>query len=133
MPAKTPRQHRAMEAAAHGESTLGIPKSVGKEFVAADANAKIAAGTVFVAPEGDVLLLKRAGEQGKDNFVGHWALPGGGGRPGEPEETADREATEGWAARRHRQEAADGSEGHADRDGVPHIRAAGRGQVHAAA
>ena len=76
-------------------STLGIPKSVGKEFVAADANAKIAAGTVFVAPDGDVLLLKRAGEQGKDNFVGHWALPGGGGEAGEtPEETADREATE---------------------------------------
>ena len=25
-----------MQAAAHGHSTLGIPKSVGKEFVAAD-------------------------------------------------------------------------------------------------
>lgn len=36
MPSQTPRQHRAMEAAAHGHSTLGIPKSVGKEFVAAD-------------------------------------------------------------------------------------------------
>lgn len=30
-------QHRAMEAAAHGQSTLGIPQKVGKEFVAADA------------------------------------------------------------------------------------------------
>lgn len=30
-------QHRAMEAAAHGESTLGIPKKVGKEFVRKDA------------------------------------------------------------------------------------------------
>lgn len=30
-------QHRAMEAAAHGESDLGIPKSVGKEFVEKDA------------------------------------------------------------------------------------------------
>lgn len=29
-------QHRAMEAAAHGHSTLGIPKSVGEEFVAKD-------------------------------------------------------------------------------------------------
>jgi hypothetical protein len=37
MPSETPKQHRAMEAAAHGHSTLGIPKKVGKEFVAADA------------------------------------------------------------------------------------------------
>lgn len=29
-------QHRAMEAAAHGHSTLGIPKDVGKEFADAD-------------------------------------------------------------------------------------------------
>ena len=36
MPSKTPEQHRAMAAAAHGHSTLGIPKSVGKEFLAAD-------------------------------------------------------------------------------------------------
>lgn len=36
MPSKSAKQHRAMEAAAHGRSTLGIPKSVGKEFVAAD-------------------------------------------------------------------------------------------------
>lgn len=33
-------QHRAMEAAAHGKSTLGIPESVGKEFVKKDAEAK---------------------------------------------------------------------------------------------
>ena len=31
------KQHRAMEAAAHGHSTLGIPKSVGEEFVSKDA------------------------------------------------------------------------------------------------
>ena len=37
MPSKTPRQHRAMEAAANGKSTLGIPKSVGKDYVEADA------------------------------------------------------------------------------------------------
>ena len=29
-------QHKAMEAAAHGESTLGIPQNVGEEFVRAD-------------------------------------------------------------------------------------------------
>ena len=31
-------QHNAMEAAAHGKSTLGIPQSVGKEFVKKDEN-----------------------------------------------------------------------------------------------
>jgi hypothetical protein len=36
MPSKSSRQHRAMEAAAHGNSTLGIPRKVAKEFVAAD-------------------------------------------------------------------------------------------------
>lgn len=33
------KQHRAMEAAAHGKSTLGIPESVGKEFVSKDEDA----------------------------------------------------------------------------------------------
>lgn len=33
----SPEQHRAMEAAAHGKSTLGIPESVGEEFVKKDA------------------------------------------------------------------------------------------------
>jgi len=32
MPAKSKAQFRAMQAAAHGKSTLGIPESVGKEF-----------------------------------------------------------------------------------------------------
>ena len=36
MPSVSDKQHRAMESAAHGHSTLGIPKSVGQEFVAAD-------------------------------------------------------------------------------------------------
>lgn len=36
MPSVSEKQHRAMEAAAHGKSTLGIPKKVGKEFVKAD-------------------------------------------------------------------------------------------------
>jgi hypothetical protein len=42
MPSKTPKQERAMRAAAAGKSTLGIPKKVGKEFVKAD-KAKAAA------------------------------------------------------------------------------------------
>jgi hypothetical protein len=40
MPSVSPKEHRAMEAAAHGHSTLGIPANVGKEFVAADAAKK---------------------------------------------------------------------------------------------
>lgn len=40
MPSKTPRQHRAMEAAAHGKSTLGIPRKVGKDYVKADKKKK---------------------------------------------------------------------------------------------
>lgn len=36
MPSVSGSQHRAMEAAAHGNSTLGISASVGKEFSEAD-------------------------------------------------------------------------------------------------
>lgn len=36
MPSKTMRQHRAMEAAAHGKSSIGIPRKVAQEFVKAD-------------------------------------------------------------------------------------------------
>lgn len=36
MPSKSEAQRKAMQAAAHGKSTLGIPASVGKEFAAAD-------------------------------------------------------------------------------------------------
>lgn len=35
MPAVSEAQRRAMEAAAHGHSTLGIPAKVGRDFVAA--------------------------------------------------------------------------------------------------
>jgi hypothetical protein len=36
MPSESKAQHNAMEAAANGESTLGIPKKVGAEFAKAD-------------------------------------------------------------------------------------------------
>jgi len=36
MPSVSEKQHNAMEAAAHGHSTLGIPESVGEEFVSMD-------------------------------------------------------------------------------------------------
>lgn len=40
MPATSARQFRAMQAAAHGRSTLGIPATVGREFVAATPHPK---------------------------------------------------------------------------------------------
>lgn len=39
MPSLTAKQHRAMQAAKHGKSKLGIPQKVGREFVAADKKA----------------------------------------------------------------------------------------------
>lgn len=54
-----------------------------------------AAGIMHVAPDGSILLLRRAGTPGVDNFVGHWALPGGGVDDGEtPQQGAVRENKE---------------------------------------
>lgn len=54
---------------------------------------KLAAGIVFVAPDGDVLLLKRA--KTEENYPGHWSLPGGKADDGETaEQAARREAQE---------------------------------------
>jgi hypothetical protein len=44
MPSVSKKQHNAMEAAAHGHSTLGIPKSVGEDFSNADKGRKFAGG-----------------------------------------------------------------------------------------
>lgn len=41
MPPVSERQRRAMEAAAHGRSTIGIPKSVGQEFARADPGGRL--------------------------------------------------------------------------------------------
>lgn len=58
-----------------------------------DANGGHAAGILFVAPDGDVLLLRRASTE--ENYAGHWALPGGKMDDGEsPEDGADRETVE---------------------------------------
>lgn len=83
MPSVSAAQHRAMEAASHGHSTLGIPEKVGKEFVGKDAieAPQLAAGAIFIAPDGAVLLLCRSAQE--TNYAGHWALPGGKGEPGE--------------------------------------------------
>lgn len=52
-----------------------------------------AAGILFVAPDGEVLLLRRGSEEA--NFAGHWALPGGKVEEGEtPAAGAARETKE---------------------------------------
>lgn len=43
MPPVSEQQRRAMEAAAHGKSTIGIPKKVAREFVGADPGGKLPA------------------------------------------------------------------------------------------
>lgn len=43
MPPVSERQRRAMQAAAHGNSTLGIPQKVGKEFSQSDPGGKLPA------------------------------------------------------------------------------------------
>lgn len=92
MPAVSTAQRKAMFAAAEGESKLGIPRAVGKEFIAKDAKGH-ASGILYVAPDGDVLLLRRASTE--KNYGGYWALPGGKAEAGETaEDTAVRESTE---------------------------------------
>jgi 8-oxo-dGTP pyrophosphatase MutT (NUDIX family) len=76
-------------------------RTVGDEDIAAAKGH--AAGILFVAPDGDVLLLRRSPKEA--NFAGHWALPGGGVEAGEsPEDGALREAREemGWEDDDHR-------------------------------
>lgn len=52
-----------------------------------------AAGTIFRAPSGEVLLLLRSPDE--KNFGSHWSLPGGKAEDDEtPEEAADRECHE---------------------------------------
>lgn len=89
-------QRRAMYAAREGRSTLGIPKKVGEEFVGKahdGTDLPVAAGVVFVAPDGEVLLLRRASTE--ENYAGHWALPGGKADEGESaEDAAARECRE---------------------------------------
>lgn len=93
MPAVSPAQKRLMEAAAHTKGGYGgVPQSIGKEFVG-DAGSPQAAGVVFVAPDGDVLLLLRSAKE--ENYASHWALPGGKADGDEtPEQCADREVRE---------------------------------------
>jgi 8-oxo-dGTP pyrophosphatase MutT (NUDIX family) len=108
MPAVSEKQRRAMYAAAEGRSTLGIPKSVGEEFVGARKDAAArgdCAGILFRVRTGPLyLLLKRAD-------TGEWCIPGGHLEGDErPAEAAERECMEEigtcpdglrWAVRRN--------------------------------
>ena len=89
-PPVSEKQRRAMWAAAEGNSTLGIPQKVGKEFVG-DAKVR-AAGVAFVTPAGEALFPKRSD---KGDHAGEWCFPGGTAEGNEtPEETALREVEE---------------------------------------
>ncbi|WP_254601383.1 NUDIX domain-containing protein [Burkholderia lata] len=83
-----------MEAAAHGHSTLGIPQSVGEEFVQADKHARKdsasvnCAGILFRAPGPRYLLVRRTD-------TGEWEQPGGHAEDDEsPDTAAERECVE---------------------------------------
>jgi 8-oxo-dGTP pyrophosphatase MutT (NUDIX family) len=89
MPAKSEAQRKAMYAASEGRSTLGIPASVGKEFVGADGEnehvpARLdieadavatdkSAGIAFI--HNDRFLLIKRGPDG--DAPDTWAFPGG--------------------------------------------------------
>jgi 8-oxo-dGTP pyrophosphatase MutT (NUDIX family) len=91
MPTVSEKQKRAMYAAAEGKSNLGIPKSVGKEFVAKDEKIR-GAGICMVTPDGEALFLLRSPTS---NHPNEWDFPGGKADDNEtPEQTAIRETRE---------------------------------------
>ncbi len=91
MPSVSAVQHNAMEAAAHGHSDLGIPESVGKEFIAED-DAPRAAGILYLNA-GRALLILRGADAG--SFPNTWGFPAGHIEDGEsPLLAAMRESQE---------------------------------------
>ena len=95
MPAKSVAQQRLMLAAAHTRGGFGgVPEKVGKEFIGKDGKAaSIAAGVIHIAPDGQILLLRRSATE--TNYANYWSLPGGKADGKETaEEAADREAKE---------------------------------------
>ena len=69
MPSLTPRQHNAMEAAAHGKSTLGIPKSVGKDFARADGDKSFTRGGPVTPPDNSEQTRNASNNDYKANRV----------------------------------------------------------------
>lgn len=97
-PPTSEAQAKAMYAAAAGKSTLGIPKSVGEEFIGKDCawgasdNKIKGAGICMVSPVGRMLFLKRSPDA---NHPGEWDWPGGKADDLEtPAMTAQRECRE---------------------------------------
>ena len=91
MPAVSEKQKKAMYSAAEGKSKLGIPASVGKEYIAADGKIK-GAGIMLITPQDEVLFLLRSPTS---NHPEEWDLPGGRADDDETaEETAKRECAE---------------------------------------
>lgn len=77
----------------NGGIPAGLLKRAYDEDAIAGATGGHAAGVLFIAPDGDVLVLRRSPEE--ENFGGHWGLPGGGVDDGEsPEDGALRECRE---------------------------------------
>lgn len=71
----------------------GIPAGLKRRAFDASKAKGHAAGVLFVAPDGEVLLCRRS--LSETNYAGHWALPGGGVDEGEtPTEGAAREIRE---------------------------------------
>jgi hypothetical protein len=56
MPPVSEKQRRAMYAAAAGRSTLGIPRTVGREFVTADKGGKLPLRKKPMRPRGGGIL-----------------------------------------------------------------------------
>ena len=81
MPSKSPAQHRLMEAAAHTKGGFGgVPQKVGKEFVKADKEKKMAKGGLYAnihakqerIAHGSGEKMRRVGSEGaptKEAFI----------------------------------------------------------------
>lgn len=94
MPVKSPAQKRLMEAAAHTPGGFGgVSQAAARKFLSdSDGQGVRAAGVLYQAGDGRVLMLRRAGDS---DHVGEWALPGGRIEDDEtPEEAAARECRE---------------------------------------
>lgn len=96
-PVVSEKQRKAMYAALHGKSTLGISPSVAKKFVGPghDAAPEVisrAAGIILLTPDEHVLLVQRSA---KGDHFGEYCFPGGMVEGDEtPEEAARRECEE---------------------------------------
>lgn len=77
MPSKSAKQHRAMEAAKHGHSTLGIPQSVGQEYADADEYESKQPKTRKALPgrarQDKHPPIKRGETFTQDNLIGNWS------------------------------------------------------------